>query len=177
MCPTACRLRKCGDRSRPSCAESAEIDDAGDAGGARGRGEVPRPHRLPFFEAARVPHRVDEVVCDIDAFERRSQGRRIQDVARDHARAGIDAGREIRGMTSETAHLVPLCLQDRQETSTHVARGAGQKNVHRDVSLLPDQAPPAWRRLPFRVIAVDIRFRPSRTVASLSTLPHAIVAT
>ena len=92
-------------------AESAQIDDAGDAGGARGRGEVPRPHRLPFLEAARVPHRVDEVICDIDAFERRSQGRRIQDVAGDHARAGTDAGREIRRMTSETAHLVPLCLR------------------------------------------------------------------
>ena len=119
-------------------AESAQVDDARDAGGARGSGEMLRAHRLPLFESARVPQRVDEVIGDLNAFERRCQRRLIQDVAGDHARARADVGRKVRRMTSETEHLVSSCLQHRQEPSTDVARSARQENFHKAVAILTD---------------------------------------
>ena len=111
-------------------AQTAQVDDAGNAGGACGGGEVLRARGFALFEAARVPHRVDKVVRHVDVLERRGQRGRIQDVAGDDLRAAADTRREVRGVTRETANLVASCFEDRQEASPDVAGCAGQEDCH-----------------------------------------------
>src|SRR5580700_7991339 len=88
------------------CAQTAQVDDPGNAGGAGGGGKVLRAHGLALLEATRVPHRVDKEVRRVDVLERRNQRGGIEDVACDDARRAADTRREVRGVARETANLV-----------------------------------------------------------------------
>ena len=46
----------------------------------------------------------------------------------------------MRGVARETANLVASSFEDRQQTPTHVAGGAGQENLHEEVTSVSDAA-------------------------------------
>jgi hypothetical protein len=77
---------------------------------------------------------MDKVVRDVDVLERGDQRGRIEDVASDDVRVAADTGREVRGVASETANLVAASFESRQQTPSHIAGGAGQQNLHEELT-------------------------------------------
>jgi hypothetical protein len=51
-------------------AQAAQVDDPGKASGAGGYSKVLRGEGFALLEAARVPHRMDKEVRDVDVLER-----------------------------------------------------------------------------------------------------------
>src|SRR5690606_35146417 len=106
----------------PSGDEPAQVDDAADAGGVRGGGEVARPLLVPAGEVGPAAHRVHQVVGDVHVRQRRSQGLGGQHVAPDDRHVGAPrVVAELLGRTGQAAHPVPGGEQFRDEPAADVA--------------------------------------------------------
>lgn len=112
----------------PARGESAQVDDAADAGGAGLLGEVPRGQAVGVLEVAPGAEGVHEVVGDVDAPQGGGERRGVGDVAADDLRLpGPGVVAQFLRSAGEAAHPVAGGDELGDEPAADVTGGSGDQ--------------------------------------------------
>ena len=109
--------------------EAAQVNDPLYSRPKRRCAKVARRQAI-FLEVVAVrPHRVHQVISDIDAGEGAVKRRRIEEIARDDLRRRCDARRQRRRVPGETAKPNARGLENRHEPSPDIPRRARERTA------------------------------------------------
>ena len=132
-------------RRRRAVAQPAQVDVPGDSLALRHLGEVPRALPLAFLEPAPggpAPHRVNQVVGDLDALSGPAQRLRIEHVGLVELEAAVCQPLRPRPVAHETAHR-PAAIGERSgQPPAHEPGGAGHECAPRHATVLSAPGPP-----------------------------------
>ena len=114
-------------RERRVAAESAEIHDPTHAGRGGRAAELDRGAAVGVLEGLARAHRVDEVVRGVDAVERGTKGRSLEQVAVDHLRVRADLRAQMGRIAREAAHPLAGPLERTKQSTADIAGGASDE--------------------------------------------------
>ncbi|HUG37414.1 MAG TPA: hypothetical protein VML54_10720 [Candidatus Limnocylindrales bacterium] len=113
--------------------QSAQVDEAADAGAARGGGEGTGGPAVLLLEVGAGAHGMDQVEGRVYALHGGSQRTFVPRIRRDDLRVRAHALSQRLRSPGHAAHAEAALLEERQQAAPHVARGAGEE----DRPLLP----------------------------------------
>ena len=117
------------ERSRLPWLETSQVDDATHSGARRRVLHMCRRTTVQLREPLPGGHRVDQVVDDIDAFERINEGIGVESVGTHHLHPRPPAGFECLRSAPGSTHRVTPLHQSGDQMATHVAGGTEYEHL------------------------------------------------